>query len=566
MTRTINDPPQAPLRSPDVVMRLDRIGAFHPTRLSFMRSLLRLLAQEGAQVTRPVWDMDEQGFGRAVYSVALGGYTYSLVAFSHDLPADQRSDRVIAQAWDATFALFDGHPDINDLDRLAMEVPRQEAGRCSERELVLSRANKSVRLFSHVAQRLAQGAQPDAGMLDAVGYLMRTTAVYGNGKFGIADRDHFASRPAMAAPFRAEMLSVWLIRAFSIDLVEHVAKCRGGKHAARLSPALKQHLGIGNATGLGMAPFLVNHPTLLHQWMAARETALARVLALGACDAATQRLFQGLFAQARAHAGGWRVESPTQRARIDLLCSELTVLGAELPALLQRLDPWQAIWDRCDGLSLETQELVLSLLLEPHGALIDDLTETMSAPPMAPVDPTMPVGALLNLFQHHAAWSQTYDFGSRRDTERFWYVSEEKLEPRIGARYDEPGAELESPLDIARQLQALGRALRSFDPDQPCAAFLAEHPELRHAVRRLQAADAHPYMEIRDNLIGADCLPIDMLRCKLSFFGASRFDPRSDLWTRITMYQGAPGPDELSPENADNWAFAALDTAQGAIG
>jgi len=40
-------------------------------------------------------------------------------------------------------------------------------------------------------------------------------------------------------------------------------------------------------------------------------------------------------------------------------------------------------------------------------------------------------------------------------------------------------------------------------------------------------------------------LPIDILRCKLAFFGASRFDPRSDRWVRISLFQGLPYPDEL---------------------
>jgi hypothetical protein len=55
---------------------------------------------------------------------------------------------------------------------------------------------------------------------------------------------------------------------------------RGGNRAARLDPELRRALGIGNATGLGMAPFLVNHPDLLNNWITARETAIARVRAL----------------------------------------------------------------------------------------------------------------------------------------------------------------------------------------------------------------------------------------------------------------------------------------------
>ena len=75
---------------------------------------------------------------------------------------------------------------------------------------------------------------------------------------------------------------------------------------------------------------------------------------------------------------------------------------------------------------------------------------------------------------------------------------------------------------------------------------------------RAQTIHKNPYGEIRDNLTGAGCLPIDLLRCKLSFFGAAKFDPKSDRWTRITLFQGAPFPDELGHPGADDWAFPAL--------
>ena len=110
-------------------MRLARMGSSHPTRLSFLRTLLRRMQGEGWQFDRPVWDLNAAGVGRAVYRAIGPDRTYSLVAFAHDLPDDMRSDRVIATAWDATFALFDGTPTRADLDRLAANVPLQEAGR-----------------------------------------------------------------------------------------------------------------------------------------------------------------------------------------------------------------------------------------------------------------------------------------------------------------------------------------------------------------------------------------------------------------------------------------------------
>ena len=140
-------------------MRLDRMGSSFPTRLSFMRSLIRLLATERAVVDRPSWEIDEHGFGRAVYTVTLSGHVYSLVAFSTPLDPADRTDRVIAEAWDSSYVLFDGVPTAADLDRLEVAVPTQEAGRYRPSDLTLSRANRSVRLFDHVVSCLAEGRQ-----------------------------------------------------------------------------------------------------------------------------------------------------------------------------------------------------------------------------------------------------------------------------------------------------------------------------------------------------------------------------------------------------------------------
>ena len=159
-------------------------------------------------------------------------------------------------------ALSTGSPTKPSIARLQANVPLQEAGRYLATELVLARANRSVRLFDQVVDGArAQGRQPDAAAVEATGYLMRTTAVYGNGKFGIADRDRIADRPELTAPFRAEMLTVYLIRLFTLDLVEHLARlARRREGGDARAGALRRRFGIGNATGLGMAPFLVKHP------------------------------------------------------------------------------------------------------------------------------------------------------------------------------------------------------------------------------------------------------------------------------------------------------------------
>jgi hypothetical protein len=67
-------------------MRLARLGSFHPTRLSFMRVLLRRLAREGWRFARTRWSVDARGEGVAVYRVAGPERSYNLVCFAHDLP------------------------------------------------------------------------------------------------------------------------------------------------------------------------------------------------------------------------------------------------------------------------------------------------------------------------------------------------------------------------------------------------------------------------------------------------------------------------------------------------
>jgi hypothetical protein len=531
-------------------MRLSRMGAMFPTRLSFLRSLMRRLAAENAQVVRHDWNMCAEGFGHGVFSVDLGGHTYSLVAVSTNLPPEMRTDRVIATAWDSAYVLFDGIPDADDIARITTNAPLQEAGRFGASDLILSRANKSVRLFAHVVEGLRKGCQPDLAMIRDVGYLMRTTAVYGNGKFGIADRAAYDTRPGLEGPFAAEMLTVWLIRHFTHALVEHVGQ-------GTLDPAIKRHLGIGNSTGLGMAPFLVNHPVLLNNWMLVRETALARVRAVEAlCVDQTARLSE-LGARASAHLEQWQVPDASHQARIDALRKDwgaaVRLLGSDL---LQGSRPLDAVMRTAETMSEDVQELMAALLIEPFGDLVDGLAECMADPFGAFAAPLYDTDALKAQMEAEFDWALGLDYEAPKHCGQFWYVSEAKMEPRLGLRFDEEGADLEQPLDIGRRVHCAYVDL----PDQaePVSAFLARHPDHALAVSRVKLSERYPYAEIRDNLIAQSCLPIDMLRCKLSFFGASKFDPKSDRWTRITLCQGAPLAEELG-QGGDDWWLPVFD-------
>lgn len=548
-----------PMRPAAQVMRLERMGSFHQTRLSFMRALLRHLKAAQWEFSRVVWDINESGVGVAVYQAKGPLRSYSLVCFSHDLPPEKRSDRVIADQWDATFTLFDGIPSAEDIDRLSKNVPYQEAGQLDQSELVLSRANRSVRLFSHVIDRLSVGEQPDVAMIDQIGYLMRTTAVYGNGKFGLSDRERIADREEFVGAFRSELLAVWLIRWFSVDIVEHLARVRNPEKAVKLESSIRHRLGVGNSTGLGMAPFLVTHPALLHTWIHAREEALARVRNIEISSVDKFEQFTQVLKNMQVISTTWHTDNARQSKRVETLRSELVELQDHLSAFDWGSPyPWNRLYQWAEEtMSMETQELLVSMVIEPHGEIVDALADTMAIDeqPLNGIDGSRTIGAVKKMLGQHYSWAFDTDFNNREANARFWYVSEEKLEPRLGERFDEPGAEKEQPLAFARDISALKKALGSESDDRTIAEFLMRAPEYRSALKRLQLADQFAYSEIQDNLIASDMVPVDLLRCKLSFFGANKFDPRSDRWVRITMYQGAPFPNEIEHCEVDSWAF-----------
>ena len=551
--------PEIKLRPSSEVMQLARLGSSFQTRISFMRQLIRRMNCEGWRIRREQFALNDEGYGKALYIVSTPKRSYSLVCFSHYLEPKRRTDRVIAEAWDATFSLFDGEPHGSDISRLENQTPRQEAGRFQASELVMSRANKSLRLFDRVVNSLAFGTQPDTDAINEIGYLMRTTAVYANGKFGMADRTRYADRPELAPPYQAEMLAVYMIRRFSLDLVEHVARCKNPSRYVPLDRRLKRHIGIGNATGLGMAPFLVSHPMLIHNWFHARETALAKIRSLEAPASDQLKHFRKLIKQAALHIAEWKIEDEKHRARITALTNGLQLLTewtGKGSKIFEAPRPWDVLYKTAVGaVCIEAQELLVSLILEPYPEHTDELGDTLHVDREMAFEPKISVAEFCAIVDQYYSWALDVDFNDPQQSKYFWYYSNEKIEPRRGVRHEEAGAEKEMQIAIARDVQSLRETLESANSKEIMAVFLLRHPELRHTVKRVMIGAQHEYSEIQDNIIADTCRPIDILRCKLAFFGATKFDPKSDLWTRVTMYQGAPLDDELDRDDTDNWGF-----------
>ena len=545
------------LRDRNIIMKLSRLGSFHQSRLSFLRSFLSEF--KDWDYRRDLFNLNENGYGTAIYSFKKDDRVYSLICFANKINDDERSDRVIATKWDAAFTLHDGIPLKKDVERLKNQVPKQEIGRLSYKELTLSRANKSVRVFDHVVESLSNGVQPNLELLEKVGYLYRTTAVYGSGKFGLADRFRIKNREEINGPFRLEMMLVYLVRQFTFDQVNHVAKNRNPKSAVKLDPKICKNLGIGNSTGLGMAPFIVNHPTLLNNWIFCRETALKKIRELKNVNNKNRDLFKDCIRNSIKNITSWNTESEYQLKKIRLLLKDvkkfLNFLEKEFN--FQKNYPFNELYlwlerETCE----ECIEYIVSIMMEPFGEIIQPLIKKMSSDEEKyfniPTDRT--VGDLKVILEKKYPNILIIDFEKKGNHKKFWFISKNKEEPRIADRFEEQGSNLEQPLAIARDIKKLYDRLSSIKKSLKIGQFLTNNNDLRHVVRRAFIIEKFPYSEIQDNTISENTIPIDMLRLKLSFFGALKFDPRSDKWLRICMFQGAPLPNELKNYD-EQWVY-----------
>ena len=542
-------------------MRLARMGSRYPSRLSFSRSMLRRLINDKWKIKKSRFDLDKNGYGTVVYEIIINNDTYSLVCFSAFLDDKDRSDRVIASKWDTAYTLHVGKLTDEDLKRLKDTIPLQESGRNSPNELILSRANKSVRLFQYVVNCLSQGSQPDINEINKVGYLLRTTAVYGSGKFGLSDFSNTKNKTIFDQPFRAEMLSVYLIREFSVELVEHVAEQINPSKAVKLERKIKQHLGIGNSTGLGMAPFIIKHPKLINKWMSQYTKTLEKIVDID-LDIETFEKYKILLNKALNYLQEVNTSDEFQINKNKFTIDDLKKYMLHCNQLdFSQNFKWLDILDYCDSnFNYDTQEIARVQLIELFPKISEELAEDMSDDEIMDINGNQTIGELKKIINNKYSWVKKIDFNNKESNYLFWYVSAAKLEPRLGERFNEKGSELEQHLGIAKMVNDLIKKIKNLNDNKLICEFLIGNPEFRGIIKRIQSLKDYPFSEVEDNVLDKQTIPIDMLRFKLSFFGANRYDPKSDRWLRVSFFSGAPYLSDLNSTNVDEWGFATMNS------
>ncbi len=524
-------------------MQPTSLGAARLTKHSFSRSMLRQASRKGWKGRRVAFEMDPLGQGEVVYEIntgetKTGGQVLTFVGFTQVIDESQHTDRVIGGAWEITGALVDGPVDAALMEELRANVPSQERGRFGANVLVLTRGNRSVRFFESIIDRLADGSQPDPDEVADAGYLMRSTAFYGNGKFGMRSFDGYAADHPVAVPYRAQMLCAWLYRELSYDVIEHCALIKGGDKAVGFDEEWRRYFGLGNATGLGLVPYAMKHPRVVNAWIMIRELALADVRAMPGSPPRVAAL-RAWIERTRQHFAS----ASTDDAGPFLSPREIEAVASDVSFALDACTsdrPFDELYRWAEQQDAECMELVVSLLIELHEADDAEIDRLLVADETSVVDVPDTVAEALALLRQRFDWLGDLGLDGPAADHFWWVLSDNNEEPRRVPRRALTPEGRDLTVDVALRMRRYEIALEAFAAGgEPIEAFHVQHPEHRFAHHRLITSDRR-YGEPRDNVCDRDHLPLQLQRFQLAMYGMDNFKPKSTDWLRVTLFQGAP--------------------------
>jgi hypothetical protein len=219
------------------------------SRLSATRLLMSKAIRDRWSIECRSWKIDDAARGTALYRIETGGMPLDFIVHSKEPKKEGRIGRIIGRSWDMMAALVEGPVSEEDIAITGEEIKKLYAGRATAKTLVWARSNRSGRAFDHTIESLAVGRQPDISVLADVCYLMRNTGLDGNGTFGTRTFRALEESHPLRRPLEAQMLCAYLMRVFSIDLVNHLARCRSAG-ASALAPEIQRFLGVGNGSSL----------------------------------------------------------------------------------------------------------------------------------------------------------------------------------------------------------------------------------------------------------------------------------------------------------------------------
>ncbi|MEV5760016.1 hypothetical protein AB0L61_25010 [Streptomyces tendae] len=546
------------------IMTAETLSSLQAGRLSSARSLVNRMLREGWRVERRSLSVETDGSGEAVYRIHTADRVMDFVAFAFPPSSQERTLRIFDLGWDMMGALLDGPATAEDIEHTRNEMPRLYHGRATAHTLTWCRSNRSLRVFEHVVEALAEGRQPDTVALARVGYLMRNIGLDGNGTFGTRTFLAYGEDHPLAVPYHAQLLSAYMMRELSADLVEALAARRSDR-AAALDPEVRRFLGVGNSSALGLVLWVGNHPVLVDRWITVREQALAHGRSLAAAPgSAVADTLLALLERAVTYYDE-DVNEYTCFTPSDRIVADLRLV---LAAVAERTDAADAegrvptvaeLVDGVEGVCAEAVEVVNAVVTELDPGESDRLAAELTVSETFRRDAAMPVGALRGLLADRYAWALAIDRTAPGAVANTWYKSRSAEEPRCGATEELPEGTVDLTVDIPGMVQELDGVLAGEDPALPVGRLLARRPDLRGPVERLQSLAPYEYALPHANIRDAAFVPARLIRlANAALYGLDRTKDYLGRDLRGVIFQGAPTAADLAADASGPWFWPAV--------
>lgn len=547
------------------VMSPNRLAAIQPSAISGARAMITKMVRERWDISNIRFDVDADAVGTVVYSIRTPTREFSFIGFSRAPASKARTGRIIGQAWDMMGTLNEGPATEADIESARVELPKLYTGRATPNALIWCRSNRSMRVFSRTMDALAEGRQPSIDELADVCYLMRNTGLDGNGTFGTRSFPSLGKDHPLGGVLEAQLLTGYLMREFSCDLVDHLAGLRS-ERAVKLSPDIRRYLGVGNGSALGLIFYIHRHPRLMNAWIGAREAliAAARGLTLAKDDPRIDAIV-ALTERAITFRSQDRMRYDAFTSSAEVAADLDTVLGhlvafRETGRVLDLLPtyPLDAIANLVEArIKPESFETFLSLLIELVPNEAQAAIAGLAGPDEFTVLPAEPIAAVLSTIETDYAWALSVDMTAPGAYSYIWYKSETAEEPRRGARDEAPDA-LDLGLDICGMVQTLKADIEREPQDLTVARFLLKYPQHRYTVARLQGLRGCGYHTPMANINAEDFVPIDLVRLmNVGFHGIDKTKDYLNRNLRGVLFHGAPTPDDIRSGAAGTWFYPA---------
>lgn len=563
--------------SAESVMDPRALGSLQPTRLSASRSFIAKMIREGWRIEKELLELDAKGNGQARYSITTPQGAMTFLAYLREPAGGNRTSRIIGTSWDMIGSLIDGFATPEQVRITGKEIPKLYEGRAPKGTFVWFRSNQSLRIFRHVRESLAQGLQPNALEVKKVGYLMRNTGLDGNGTFGTTSFPAIPAGHPLKISYHAQMLAAYLMRELAVDVVEELARIDAPEKAVTMDPAVKQFLGVGNGSALGLVMFVYNRPVLINAYICAYVDAVKHVLTdptLGTAkdfDMLEALLERTIRYRAlddtvyRVFAGSKEIAADLRRIRSTVRAArrgEVKPMDGEtiLAAVHRHV---RQIVTREATHSLNA--LLLELIPEYCDRLVEDrlvFDEHMD------LDPQLKAQTVREALETTFTWALEIPLDDEKARDRVWYQSRAAEEPRSGPREEIPGAHEVIP-GYATGVRTLLRTLEIYGDDALIGTIIAENPELEHIARLAVALADKPYAVPHADPHNADFIPVWLVRLMNSFIhGVDRTEDYLGRTIRGLIFEGAPFRDELA--NADPsgwwWSYRSAAATLGSVG